>query len=1193
MATTEISKIKDSNGDIHDIKDTTYTFTSGTNSFTYKSSYDSTATTVTVTPSITNNITGSGTSGYLTKFNGANTITNGPQLGSTTTTFLNNKGEWATPAGTYSLPTAAAATLGGVKVGTGLGISATGVLSHSAAPIGTTSSKGSSTARHYIKTITVDSLGHITGVTTGAETVTNTTYSAGSGLTLSGTTFSISSTSVTNAMLQNSSISIAGESVSLGGSIAASTLREKLSLSSALRFAGVTTTTMTDGRTTANVVINSTTVTPTTGDVVIYGDGEYVWTGSAWEHLGGDGSYKTVQSAVSDPTASGTSTSFIKTISQDANGVITASKASLPTGSTSITGIVMLSSATNSTSEALAATPKAVKAAYDLAASKSATTGTVTSVRVQASSPLVSSVSGAQSGSLDTTISFSKTTANYVLAGPSSGTTTAVPTLRALVAADLPVMVGASSTTAGKKGAVPAPATGNVGQFLRGDGAWATPTNTTYGNASSTTAGLLTSALYDKLVGIATGANAYSLPTAAAATLGGVKVGSGLTISATGVLAVTGSAIISGSQTTTSNSDGGNNVYTFTTLGGTTSTFTVKNGTKGNTGDAAGFGTPTATVDTGTGTPSVTITTSGSNTAKVFNFAFSNLKEAKGDTGSDANVTAASVTGALGYTPLQSHQTIKADGLTGASTNRYGVCSTSAATAAKTVTVTTGTFALETGAQVTVKFNNANTANSPTLNVASKGAKNIFHRGAQITSGTNKALLAGVCDFVYDGTQWHLIGNYYDTTTLPQATTTTLGGVTIGDNITVNSGAISLSGTNVRNALGKTTANYVLAGPSSGTTTAVPTLRKLVAADIPISTTNAIGGVSVAASGTSHLTLSSAGALSLTKANVTAALGFTPDDAGKVGSSNVGSNIRPIYLNAGSPTAVNIPSSGAYFSAVPQIGADGVMEIGKYIDFHATSNSTSDYDARITASTAGLTLSGTTTGTFGGTGAGLTNLNASNLSSGTVPAARLPAATTSAQGALPILSGTTTTFLRGDGTWNMVGAIQDYAQSTTAIRISGTSGSSVTNPGLLAVWNGYDIVSAASADVAVGLATALNTDTRPILKTGSTKGTTPSSAHSNGMVVTDQSGNSSNRIAYMEGYVDTANRSWASMYAYSQAATATNSDNAYFSIVYQQDGYSYLATNAKGFVLPSNLYCSGTGNLPTTNLMTGRLMFVY
>ena len=66
-----------------------------------------------------------------------------------------------------------------------------------------------------------------------------------------------------------------------------------------------------------------------------------------------------------------------------------------------------------------------------------------------------------------------------------------------------------------------------------------------------------------------------------------------------------------------------------------------------------------------------------------------------------------------------------------------------------------------------MKFSNANTANTPTLNVNSKGAKNIFHRGAQITSGANKALLAGTVEFVYDGTQWHLLGNYYDTTSIP------------------------------------------------------------------------------------------------------------------------------------------------------------------------------------------------------------------------------------------------------------------------------------------------------------------------------------------------------------------------------------------------------------------------------------------
>ncbi len=48
-------------------------------------------------PVPSNNVTGSGTSAYLTKWDGTNTITNGPQLGSSTTTYLNNAGSWATP----------------------------------------------------------------------------------------------------------------------------------------------------------------------------------------------------------------------------------------------------------------------------------------------------------------------------------------------------------------------------------------------------------------------------------------------------------------------------------------------------------------------------------------------------------------------------------------------------------------------------------------------------------------------------------------------------------------------------------------------------------------------------------------------------------------------------------------------------------------------------------------------------------------------------------------------------------------------------------------------------------------------------------------------------------------------------------------------------------------------------------------
>ena len=111
---------------------------------------------------------------------------------------------------------------------------------------------------------------------------------------------------------------------------------------------------------------------------------------------------------------------------------------------------------------------------------------------------------------------------------------------------------------------------------------------------------------------------------------------------------------------------------------------------------------------------------------------------------------------------LTSHQTIKQDGVTGATANRYASCTTGASTVAKTATITTGTFTLEGGARVTVKFTNKNTANSPTLNINSTGAKNIFHNGAQITSGANKGMLYGACDFVYDGTQWLLIGNYVD-----------------------------------------------------------------------------------------------------------------------------------------------------------------------------------------------------------------------------------------------------------------------------------------------------------------------------------------------------------------------------------------------------------------------------------------------
>lgn len=84
----------------------------------------------------------------------------------------------------------------------------------------------------------------------------------------------------------------------------------------------------------------------------------------------------------------------------------------------------------------------------------------------------------------------------------------------------------------------------------------------------------------------------------------------------------------------------------------------------------------------------------------------------------------------------------------------YGVCSTSAATPAKTVTV--NGFELTTGSRVIVKFENTNSADNPTLNVNDTGDKAIYYKGASIDA----AYLAAnsTMEFVYNGTQYELIG---------------------------------------------------------------------------------------------------------------------------------------------------------------------------------------------------------------------------------------------------------------------------------------------------------------------------------------------------------------------------------------------------------------------------------------------------
>jgi len=83
-----------------------------------------------------------------------------------------------------------------------------------------------------------------------------------------------------------------------------------------------------------------------------------------------------------------------------------------------------------------------------------------------------------------------------------------------------------------------------------------------------------------------------------------------------------------------------------------------------------------------------------------------------------------------------------------------GTSATAAATAAKTVTLSS--FTLATGASVLVTFTNGNTAAVPTLNVNSTGAKTIYHEDGNAASATYPAYFpAGAqIEFTYNGTGW-------------------------------------------------------------------------------------------------------------------------------------------------------------------------------------------------------------------------------------------------------------------------------------------------------------------------------------------------------------------------------------------------------------------------------------------------------
>lgn len=144
----------------------------------------------------------------------------------------------------------------------------------------------------------------------------------------------------------------------------------------------------------------------------------------------------------------------------------------------------------------------------------------------------------------------------------------------------------------------------------------------------------------------------------------------------------------------------------------------------------------------------------------------------KGDTGATGSTGPQGPQGAKGDTGPQGPQgPTGPQGQTGTAGKDgqmlYATCDTAAGTVAKVASLAAGSLSLKAGATVAVKFTYANTASSPTLNIAGTGAKAMYIQGVRDVYWTDGATVT----FTYDGTNWRVASEpvYAPTATIGNA----------------------------------------------------------------------------------------------------------------------------------------------------------------------------------------------------------------------------------------------------------------------------------------------------------------------------------------------------------------------------------------------------------------------------------------